>query len=160
MKKQHGKLSMMMIIIILVVVLILGGGGFAAYTLFLKEDPEVALEDEAPAPVEFEVIEPIVVKVGPLTVNILSQRGERLLYTSLMIKVKDETTHKFLYSKIHEINNRMLILLSEQYAEELKAPGGKEELSARIMEQLQIPFTESQPPIEISGILYQDFLVQ
>jgi len=74
--------------------------------------------------------------------------------------VKDETTEKFLLAQMPDINNRLLILLSQQNAEALNAVGGKEVVAQRILEALERPFSDPQPTLTIESVLFQDFIVQ
>lgn len=148
---------MMLVIIVLVVALIGVGGAFAYFMLDKNEQGEDGTAD-ADAPIE--IIEPIYVKVGPMTINISGRGGDRLLYTSMMLKVKDVTTETFLQTQMPDINNRMLILLSQQKAEELNETGGKEMIAAKILEALEKPFADPQPELVIQDVLFQDFIVQ
>ncbi len=153
--KKGGKLK---VIILVVVFLLLGGGGGAAAVFFLGGKDEASAEEAEPPPPE--IVDPIFVKVGPMTVNIQSMRGDRLLYTSLMLKVGDETTEKFLLTQMPDINNRMLILLSQQTAEELNAIEGKQMVAEKILTTLREPFADPQPELVIDSVFFQDFIVQ
>ena len=162
MRNNHGKVTLGALMMGLVVFLLFIMVGMNMY-LLLKDDDDTAAEAEAEVVEEaepIEIIDPIFVKVGPMTVNIKSTHGERLLYTSMMVKVSDDETAKFLRIHLPDINNRMLILLSQQTAEQLTEPDGKAGLAEKIMEVLQAPFATPQPELALESVLFQDFIVQ
>ena len=154
-KKGGGKKWMVIILLLL----LFGSGGAAAWYFLLGGAASENGEEEAEAE-PIEITDPVFVKVGPMTVNIQSARGDRLLYTSMMIKVGNEDTQKFLETNMPDINNRMLILLSQQKAEELNAPEGKQMVADRILEALEEPFADPQPELTIESVFFQDFIVQ
>lgn len=161
MRTNHGKVTIGALLIGLLVVLLVIMVSVNMYLLLKDDDADnaeaVAEEEQQP----IEIVDPIFVKVGPMTVNIGSANlGDRLLYTSLMVKVGNEETAKFLRTHLPDINNRMLILLSQQSAEQLTAPSGKEALAAKILESLTQPFSTPQPELEMESVLFQDFIVQ
>lgn len=138
---------------------LMAAGGAAGY-LYLSKSDSALLADGTEKAEPIEVVEPIFVKVGPMTVNIRSNLGDRLLYISMMVKVKDETTEGFLQKQMPDINNRLLILLSQQTAESLNAVGGKEVAAENILAALNRPFADPQPELGIESVLFQDFIVQ
>lgn len=155
MKKQDGKMKLIVIILIVVILALGGAVGYMFWSKSNEPDPNAE-----PEPEPIVVVDPIFMKIGPMTVNIHSRRGDRLLYISFMLKVADETSESFLQTRIPDINNRLLILLSDQSAEELTAPGGKQLVANKILETLRKPYTDPQPEIVIEDVLFQDFIVQ
>ncbi len=104
---------------------------------------------------------PIFVKVGPLTVNLRPDGyGQRLLYTSLSLRVGDEETKDLIESHMPEVHSRLLLLLSRHSAEELISPDGKQTLTENIMALFEKPLTHPQPPLTINTVLFTDFIVQ
>ena len=154
MKFQQGKILLW----VLLVLLVLGGAG-GGYFFFMHPGDEKTADGEEAAE-EVVIVDPIFVSVGPFTVNISSLRGDRLLYTSMMLQVDDEQTEIFLQKHMPSINNRMLILLSEQIAEELNALGGKEMVKQKILDIFNTPLSEPQPELAIRDVLFQEFIVQ
>jgi flagellar FliL protein len=154
-KKRKGN----KLLIGLVIFTLLASGGAAGYFYLSANSGDLAEDGTEKAP-PVEIVEPIFVKVGPMTVNIRSHLGDRLLYISMMVKVKDETTEKFLKKQMPDINNRLLILLSQQTAESLTAVGGKEIAAENILAALNRPFSDPQPELGIESVLFQDFIVQ
>lgn len=107
------------------------------------------------------MVDPIFVKIGPLTVNLRSDRyGERLLYTTLSLRVENDSTEEIIKKFMPEVQSRLLVLLSAYTAEQLTTPEGKQEVSRAILEALQVPLVEAQPRLAISAVLFTDFIVQ
>jgi len=131
--------------------------GAGAFYFFMAEGPKADRSDDA-KPVEIR--EPIYLKVGPMTVNIQSNRGDRLLYMSMMVEVGDDETKTFLENNMPAINNRMLILLSQQRAENINAIDGKQLVADKILDALQEPFSDPQPELVIESVFFQEFIVQ
>lgn len=116
-------------------------------------EEEVLLPAEAPTP--------IFVRLGPLTVNLLNDAyGQRLLYTSLTLRVEDEATQEILTAHMPEVHSRLLLLLSAQNADEMTSVNGKAILSEKILALFEQPLTHPQPPLAISAVLFTDFIVQ
>ena len=160
MKQQTGKVTVGALLIGLLALLLVVMVGLNLY-LLLRDDgaqhEAPTVEEQAP----MEITEPVFVEVGPMTVNVDSaDLGERLLYISLMIKVGSEETAKFLRTHLPDINNRLLILLSAQQAEQLTAAQGKKALAKQILEALQEPLADPQPELSLEAVLFQDFIVQ
>lgn len=107
------------------------------------------------------IADPIFVKIGPLTVNLRSDRyGERLLYTTLSLRVENETTQELIKKFMPEVQSRLLLLLSAYTAEQLTTTEGKQEVARAILEALEAPLVDSQPRLAISAVLFTDFIVQ
>lgn len=105
--------------------------------------------------------EPIFVKLGPLTVNLRNDvYGQRLLYTSLTLRVENETTREILGAHMPEVHSRLLLLLAAQNADDMTSVDGKAMLSEKILALFDQPFTDPQPPLAISAVLFTDFIVQ
>lgn len=158
MKYQQGKI----LVGILLVFLILGGLGGGYFYFFKSSDSDTSSEafEESGDAAPIELTDPIFVAVGPFTVNVMSSRGDRLLYTSMMLQVNNEQTEEFLQKHMPAINNRLLILLSEQIADELNVLGGKEMVKQKILEVFKTPFSVPQPDLSIQDVLFQEFIVQ
>ncbi|MFA5495387.1 MAG: flagellar basal body-associated protein FliL [Porticoccaceae bacterium] len=146
------------LLIFLVVVLIALAGAILYLLLEGRQEnvsPNTAKSPPAVAP------DLIFVKIGPMTVNLASDSyGQQLLYFSLSLKTSDLQTRDIINRHMPEVQNRLLILLSGQSAEALLSSEGKERLSAQILSLFDQPFTEPQPPLAISAVLFTDFILQ
>ena len=104
---------------------------------------------------------PIFIKLGPLTVNLRNDSfGQRLLYTSLTLRVDNEATRDIVTAHMPEVHSRLLLLLSAQNAEDMTSADGKAILSEKILALFEEPLADPQPPLAISAVLFTDFIVQ
>ena len=117
--------------------------------------------DEDTDLVQQEAPPPIFVPLGPLTVNLRNDvYGQRLLYTSLTLRVEDEVTREILAAHMPEVHSRLLLLLSAQNAEDMTSVDGKAILGEKVLKLFEEPLTDPQPPLTISAVLFTDFIVQ
>lgn len=129
------------------------------FVLLSNDDPTT--DNDSAQPPMAEMPDPIFVKIGPLTVNLRSDRyGERLLYTTLSLRVEGEETRELVNKYMPEVQSRLLLLLSSYTAEQLTTPEGKQQLTRAVRSALEPPLVESQPPLAISAVLFTDFIVQ
>lgn len=161
MAKEEQKGGNNKLLIILLVVLICGMGAVIAYLLLDSRKggdeggTEHASEEPAIAP------EPIFIKIGPMTVNLVNDElGQHLLYTSLTLKVDNQQTHDLIDTHMPEVHSRVLLLLSSKTAEEISSPEGKEKLIGEILALFEQPLTQPQPILAISSVLFSEFIVQ
>ncbi|WP_127735353.1 flagellar hook-length control protein FliK [Cobetia sp. ICG0124] len=59
-----------------------------------------------------------------------------------------------------ELKSRMLLLLSGQNPQELTSQSGKLALQTTLRDELSRPYSEGGQPLAITGVLYNDFIVQ
>lgn len=129
------------------------------YLLMETRNAQPATEQEAL--LSADAPPPIFVRLGPLTVNLRNDAyGQRLLYTSLTLRVDDEATQEVLSAHMPEVHSRLLLLLSAQNADDMTSVDGKAILSEKILTLFEQPFTDPQPPLAISAVLFTDFIVQ
>lgn len=110
---------------------------------------------------------PIFIKIGPMTVNLISDDlGQHLLYASLILKVDSEETQEIINTHMPEVTSRLLLLLSSKTGEELATIDGKTVLTEEILALLDEPFTKPQPTTKpqpklgISAVLFSEFILQ
>lgn len=152
----NNKILWVLIVMVVLLTVVSGANLYLMLGSGKTGDSEPAAEDTA-----VEATAPIFVKIGPLTVNLDSEAyGQRLLYTTLSLRVGNEQTREFLTTHMPEVHSRLLLLLSAQQAEELATTSGKQRLSEQVMAQLQQPFTEPQPALDIGAVLFSDFILQ
>lgn len=129
------------------------------YLLLETRNAQPATEQTALVPADAP--EPIFVRLGPLTVNLRNDAyGQRLLYTSLTLRVEDATTQEILAAHMPEVHSRLLLLLAAQNADDMTSVDGKAILSEKILALFEQPLTDPQPPLAISAVLFTDFIVQ
>lgn len=151
----NGKTGWLLVILLVLV----AAGGSAAGVYFLM-DKGTHGADRAEAAAE-PTLAPIFVPITPFTVNLRSaEREERLLYVGLSLQVTDKASEEFLKQYMPQLRSRLLKLFAAQTAAELMTPGGKDQLSAKILEMLQQPMATPQPTLRVTDVLYTDFIVQ
>lgn len=154
--RGNGKAGWLLVILLVLV----AAGGSAAGVYFLMGKGAHAAADRAEATAE-PMPAPIFVPITPFTVNLRSaEREERLLYVGLSLQVTDKASEEFLKQYMPQLRSRLLKLFAAQTATELMTPGGKDQLSAKILEMLQQPMATPQPTLRVTDVLYTDFIVQ
>ncbi|PCF94014.1 flagellar basal body-associated protein FliL [Vreelandella nigrificans] len=104
---------------------------------------------------------PVFTRIEPFTVNLADDRyGSRLLYTGITLLVGDAQSKAIIEEHMPQVRSRLLILLSGKQASELTSSEGKEELARSIINQLSVPLTENQPPLDLREVLFTEFIVQ
>lgn len=103
---------------------------------------------------------PVFLPLAPFTVNLESPRGNRLLYIGVTFKLADEDASRLVQSRLPELKSRMLLLLSGQNPQELTSQSGKLALQTTLRDELSRPYSEGGQPLAITGVLYNDFIVQ
>jgi len=150
----------LLIVAALVTLIVLSG---ANLLLLLRGGDESAANGETPKTKETQApaTDPVFVRIGPLTVNLRSDRyGERLLYTTLSLRVENDESRMLINAYMPEIQSRLLMLLSSHSAEQLTTPEGKQQLAREALQALEPPFREGQAPLAVSAVLFTDFIVQ
>lgn len=144
------------------IIIILISMGSSAAVYFLLDSANSADYSMATAqtePVKAEA--PIFVTISPFTVNLQSEHYEqRLLYLGLSLKVGDKQTRELIEQSMPQVRSRLLMLLSGQKAEALTTPQGKQNLTQEILALFDEPFSDPQPALAVTDVLYTDFIVQ
>lgn len=145
-------------LIALLVILVAAVAAVNVYLLLEQRGAAQASETEA-APVEAP--SPIFVRVDPFTVNLQSEQySDRLLYVGLTLKVGDETTQRVIEEHLPLVRSRLLLLFSEQFDEDLIAPGGRRALAQEVLRLFDEPLTQPQPELAVQEVLFTEFIVQ
>lgn len=142
----------------LLIVLFSVGSSIGVY--LLMDSRQEASANEEPSEPE-EAPAPIFVKIEPFTVNLQDDEySDRLLYVELSLKVGDDKTKEVLEQYMPEVRSRLLMLLSSQEAGSLIEPQGKQHLANQILTLFDEPLAEPQPPLDVTGVLFSEFIVQ
>ncbi|WP_227368230.1 flagellar basal body-associated protein FliL [Halomonas sp. M20] len=156
-EKKGGKPWWLLGIVIIAISMASSAGVY--YLLDLNKP--VNADDSVPEAKAIVAAAPIFATVPPFTVNVQSENYEqRLLYIGLSFKVNNEETASLIAQNMPQLRSRLLLLLSDQYAEELTRPEGKEALADKILTLFDEPFSDPQPDLAIADVLYTDFIVQ
>lgn len=128
-------------------------------TLLLLMAPLVqAAEDEAP-----KKKEPAYVSLGkPMVLNLTGGKRRRLTFLQVAadVLVKDEEAKAVVEQHIPAIRHQLILVLSEQKAEDLKTPATREKIRQQLTNQVRDMIEEMTDNNDIDEILFTTFLVQ
>lgn len=145
--------------IMIILVLLSSAGAAAAIYMVIDQRDDTATEGEAPQEMEPEA--PIFMSIAPFTVNLADDSyGSRLLYTGITLRVGNEASKTIIEEHMPQVRSRLLMLLSGKQAEELTSSEGKQQLAQAIIDRLNEPLTENQPPLDLREVLFTEFIVQ
>ncbi|XGA80162.1 flagellar basal body-associated protein FliL [Halomonas sp. CH40] len=144
---------------IMIILVLLSSGGAAAAIYMVMNQTNNGNGEQAQEAVP-QRQSPIFVEVEPFTVNLADDRASRLLYTGITLRVGDEESKTILEEHMPQVRSRLITALSAMQANDLTSPEGKELLSQRIRNRLEVPLTENQPPLELREVLFTEFIVQ
>lgn len=143
------------------ILVILFSMGSSVGVFYLMDSRADASAEAAAEPEPQKAPSPVFVEIKPFTVNIPSrQYDQRLLYIGLSLRVGNEETRDLLVEHMPQVRSRLLMLLSNQEAEELASAEGKEALAKQIISMLERPLTDPQPQLAVNDVLYTEFIVQ
>lgn len=146
------------LVIGLVIAVGLAAVAAAAYTFiprFMNAAPAAEEPAKAAAPEK-----PIFLMLEPLTVNLQSEGRSRFLQIGMALRVPDEKTKAQIVEYMPELRSRLLMLLSNRTPDTLVTPEGKAKLAEEIRTALNTPLAAGQPPLGISNVSFNTFVVQ
>ncbi len=161
--KKKGK---MLIIILAVVMVVLIGGGAGAYLLLSKpsadkkakadhgDEEEVAADDEEEAHDEHP---PVYEKLETFTVNL---SDESYLQTEIQLLVADAKVQEKIKSRMPEVRDSLIRLLSSKTAEELAQPEGKAKLAEEVQKAVNDVLGVRKKSKGVKKVLFAAFIIQ
>lgn len=152
-KKGKGKL---LIIIAAVVAVVLIGGGVAAWLLLSKPDAEEGAKQEEHA--EEEHAAPIYEKLETFTVNLADQGG--FLQTDIQLVLEDAKVQEKIKTRLPEVRDAMIRLLSSKTAEELSQQEGMDKLAEDIQKQINEVLGVKGKEKGVKKVLFGAFIIQ
>ena len=156
-EKTSGSKKLLWVMIILV---LLSSAGAAA-AIYMVIDQRDGGSQDAEMQQVMERESPIFMRIEPFTVNLADDNyGSRLLYTGVTLRVGNEESKTILEEHMPQVRSRLLLLLSGKQAGELTSPEGKQQLAQAIVNRLNVPLTENQPPLDLREVLFTEFIVQ
>lgn len=127
----------------------IGGGGY--WVLGHKNAADATAEAEKKPVVE---IAPTYLQLENFTVNLQPETGDQYLQVSISLKIADPTAVEGLKTRMPEIRNRMLMLLSSKKPSELVSTAGKEHLGIEVQDAINRIFTpETAESSATSGVI-------
>jgi flagellar protein FliL len=128
-RRTSGKLVMLAVVVIIFLV----AGGAGAFVM-LSGDESAETADAADAPEQPAVFVPL----ETFTVNLLPTDGlHQYLQTSLTLKLVSQASADAVKTRMPEVRNRVLLILSAKRPAELMPVAGKEKLASEIGEAVQ-----------------------
>lgn len=156
-EKSGGSKKLLWIMIILV--LLSSAGAAAAIYMVVDQRNDGSVDADMQQAMERE--SPIFMRIDPFTVNLADDSyGSRLLYTGVTLRVGNDESRAILEEHMPQVRSRLLMLLSGKQADELTSSEGKQELAQEIVNRLNVPLTENQPPLDLREVLFTEFIVQ
>lgn len=142
------KKSKLKLIIIAVVVLLVAGGGGAWYFLKMKAQKDAEAADEAPTKsAKADTSKPpVFLPLDQFIVNLSAGESSQFLQIALTIRVADQTVADALKTRMPDVRNRILLLLSGKRAAEIATVEGKQKLAIEIAEVSAIPLAAPEAP--------------
>jgi len=150
--------SKKLIIIIAAVVLI--GGGAAAFFLMGGDDAEL---DEEVAEEEAVVEKGPAIYIGvpnAITANLPGAKKSRTVQVKMSFLVRSGEAKDSVKQHMPQLKNDMLMLLSQQTADELKLPEGRKKLQQQALDTVQKSLTDLVGEPTVEKVLFVSFVMQ
>ncbi|AFA40919.1 flagellar biosynthesis protein [Wigglesworthia glossinidia endosymbiont of Glossina morsitans morsitans (Yale colony)] len=95
------------------------------------------------------------------TVSLQPEDGEygSMLYIGLTLKLKNESVKELLESKLPELRNQLILLLSQQTPSSLSSSDGKNNLLKEIKKELNKQSSDNQIPI-VNDVFFNSFIIR
>jgi len=153
-----------LLLIILATLITAGIAGAGGYTYFELQNiktqmanPQQAKENTAPP----ESVMPVYADIDTFTVSLKPENdnSDHVLYIGLTLKMQDDAAKALLEKYLPEVRSRLLVLFSQQTANNLSADGGKEKLIEEIKTVVSTPLT-GQQKIMVTDVLFNAFILR
>ncbi len=117
----------------------------------------IAADEEAPA----EMIPGYVSLGDPMVLN-LSTNDKKLTFLQLKadVLVKDDTAKEIVEKHIPAIRHKLIVLLSEQSALDMKTPAKRERIRQQATQEIRDMIGKMTDNTDIEEVLFSNFLVQ
>lgn len=149
------KKTLLIIIAAVLAVVLLGGGG-AIYLLTTKpaaehkaDGEEIHVEDDHP---------PVYEKLETFTVNLSDQ--ESYLQVDISLKVADSKVQEKIKTRMPEVRDTLLRLLSSKSVEELSMREGKENLAKDVAKEINTLIGGKKDSPGVKDVLFTAFIIQ
>lgn len=171
--------KMLVVILGVVLVLVLGGGG--AF-FFISKQRAAVYDEEGGAPAKAveaaHKTPPVYLPLDNMVVNLANPGGDRVAQVGITLEVRDAKASDSVKVYLPAIRSGILMLISQQTAEQLLSPEGKAGLAKAIVKEASIPFggghDEEEVPVSkkkksnraqvpeypVVAVLFSSFIVQ
>lgn len=159
---KGGKKKLLLIILAaLITVGVVAAAGYTWYELrSIKSqmtNPQAENKNEVPP----ESVMPVYADIDTFTVSLKPEDADsdHVLYIGLTLKMKDDAAKALLEKYLPEVRSRLLVLFSQQTANNLSVDGGKEKLMQEIKKVVSTPLT-GQQTIMVTDVLFNAFILR
>jgi flagellar protein FliL len=104
--------------------------------------------------------QPIFLALDPITVNLQGDDGQRYLRVGLSLKFTDPKAQDYLTEHMPELRSRLLLALSNKQPDDLTTLEGKRALAAELKALVEQPTQPGNQHVQISDVLFTEFVVQ
>lgn len=122
-ERKGGKKNFLILFIVLI---LLVGGGMSYLFLFTKKSDTSEIEQKKPAQQRSALI-----ALDPFVLNLLEQG--RFIKVSMQFEITDETQREFVQSRIPQLRDAIITLVSSKSVESIASPEGKIQLKDEIL---------------------------
>lgn len=119
----------------------------------MKGPNETAVHEENIVPV-YEDLEAFTVSLKPD-----SHGDDRVLYIGLTLRLQDDKSKAILVENLPDVRSRLLVLFSQQSAEDLISDDAKKKLSEKIMAVVSEPLS-GKKRVMVKSVLFNAFILR
>ncbi|MDQ1237255.1 MAG: flagellar biosynthesis protein [Wigglesworthia glossinidia] len=149
-------------LMILIGIIIALAGGIIYFQPWIKNKKEVPIISQTidNTPIE-NLASQIYFPLDAFTVSLQPEDGEygSMLYIGLTLKLKNESIKELLDSKLPELRNQLILLLSQQTPSSLSSSEGKNNLLKEIKKELNKQSSDNQDPI-VNDVFFNSFIIR
>ncbi|WP_444994693.1 flagellar basal body-associated protein FliL [Aliikangiella sp. IMCC44359] len=152
-----------LIIIIIVAAVLLLGGGVAAYFLLGSDETSDATAETSEEGEKVEVNKEPAIYVGvpeAITSNIPGQSKSRTVQIKMSFMVRGDEAEDNVKTHMPQLKNDILMLVSQQSADELKTPEGRIKLQEQALETVQTTLKDLVGEPTVEKVLFISFVMQ
>lgn len=106
------------------------------------------------------IVNPIFLEFQPFTVTLYGENRNRILYTSITLRLKNQYSQEQINQFMPEARDRILKTLSTLDENSVQTAQDRENLSQLIQTNLSRPYSEHLDKPEIMDVLFTAFVVQ
>lgn len=159
---QGGKKSpLLIILILLVVVAICSAAGYAWFEFKKLQSQITDIKGVDKVAVKKEKVLPVYANLDDFTVSLKpdSHGDDRVLFIGLTLKLEDNDSKTILDENLPDIRSRLLVLFSQQSAEDLISDEAKEKLAAKIKAVVSDTLSPDQR-VKVKSVLFNAFILR
>ncbi len=103
---------------------------------------------------------PIFLSLDPFTVTLAGEYKSRVLYVAMTLRLGEHASAAMIDTYMPEVRDRALRLLSQQNAQDIQTPDGRQALVDALRSELALPYTQESQGPRIVDVLFTAFVIQ